>query len=317
MESREHFEQVVVGAGLRGLGMALAHRHTRPASSLLVVDGAPWPGGSLRTHRTNGYVCELGAFAFAPTEIAPLLAWLPHAPAPIPALATAAQGALFDGRRLLPVAMTMPPVAFRTGNEELPQACRRELGNALRLGRTITAIDSDGEQLRLDLGGEVPAAVFTSELVVALPTSTAGALLGRFDPALAAVAALVRTEARAFAFFGGDAAAAPELTGYGVLPADGLATPMAEAIFCTQAFANRALPGRFLVRCEVAVPDGATDDEVLVLAAAELRRWTGTQAPFGLQKLHRFEVEVADGALAETRQRLAALPTRVPGLHCA
>ena len=317
MTTRECFDRIVAGAGLRGLAAALAHRQAHPAASQLVVDAATWPGGSLRTQRTNGYVCELGAFAFAAAELAPFQTLIPRLPAPLPSLPSAACGAVFDGERCQPVEVPEAPLTFRTGNEELPQACRRELGPALRLGRAITAIDSDGELLRLELGGEVPAHVFARELVVALPVATAGALLGRFDPALADAAARVRREPRAFAFFGGDTARAPELAGYGVLPADGLATPMAEAIFCSQVFANRALPGRFLVRCEVAVPDGASDDDVLALAAAELRRWTGTQAPFGLQKLHRFEVEVADGALVETRQRLAALPARVPGLHCA
>lgn len=317
MTTPEAFDRIVAGAGWRGLAAGLAWRRNAPAGSLLVVDREPAPGGSLRTQRTNGYVCELGAFAFASDELAPLLTLLPQAPRPLPSLPAAARGARFDGTRLLPVDVPEPPCSFRTGNEELVQACRRELGQALRLGRPITAIDGDGDRLRIDLGGEVPSSVFARELVVALPTQVAGALLGRFDPALAEAAARVRHERRAFAFFGGDAAQAPELQGYGVLPADELATPMAEAIFCSQVFANRALPGRFLVRCEVTVADGASDDDVLALAAAELRRWTGTQAPLGLQKLHRFEVEVVDGALVEARQRLAALPARVPGLLCA
>lgn len=86
---------------------------------------------------------------------------------------------------------------------------------------------------------------------------------------------------------------------------------------------QRALQADLLARTAIELPanadttTGASDDDVLALAAAELRRWTGTQAPFGLQKLHRFEVEIVDGALVEARQRLAALPARVPGLLCA
>jgi protoporphyrinogen oxidase len=317
MATSEAYDLIVAGAGQRGLAAALAWRQTHPTASLLVLDSAPWPGGSLRTQRTNGYVCELGPFAFAAAELAPLLRLLGRAPTPIACLPSAAHGARFDGERLAAVAVPEPPVAFRSGNEELAQACRRELGTALRLGRAITAIDGAGDGFTIELGGEVPTSLQARQMVMALPCRTAGQLLGRFDPALAAAAARVRTEPRAFAFFGGDATAAPELTGYGVVPADDLPTAMAEAIYCSQVFANRALPGRFLVRCEVAVAEAASDDEVLALAAAELRRWTGTRAPFGLQKLHRFEVEVADGALAEVRQRLAALPMRVPGLHWA
>ena len=86
MATREFYERIVAGAGRRGLTAALRCRREQPSASLLVVEGAPWPGGSLRTQRTNGYVCELGAFAFAAQELAPLLALLPRAPTPLQSL---------------------------------------------------------------------------------------------------------------------------------------------------------------------------------------------------------------------------------------
>ena len=317
----EPFDLVVLGAGLRGLTAALRARKEASGRTLLVVDRAAQPGGSLRTQRTNGYVCELGAFAFTADELAPLLAVLDRAPAPIAALPTAGRGAMTDGVTGHSIDLDAAPLAFRTGNEELVQACRRELGQALRLGRDVTAITAaaPGEPFTLTLGGEVPSSLLAHELVVALPTATAGRLLGAFDPGLAEAAARVRHEQRAFVWFGGDERDAPELTGYGLVPAPDLATPCVEVIFCTQVFAGRALPGRFLVRCELVLAgDGDLDDaSTLALAERELRRWTGCRAAFGLQKVHTTTVAIDDGALVECRSRLRALPARVPGLRLA
>jgi hypothetical protein len=83
-------------------------------------------------------------------------------------------------------------------------------------------------------------------------------------------------------------------------------------------FAQRALPGRFLVRAELTGPAAAAADEALLAAAEhDLRTWTGTRAPFALRKVHRFARQVADGAAAECRVRLRELPARVPGLTLA
>lgn len=315
-DAPEEFDAIVVGAGRRGLAAAAGLRRANPGSRLLVVESAPAPGGSIRTQRTNGFVCELGRFAFGQTELTPLLDLLERPPAPLEALPAAASGWLRTTRGNEPVAVDPKPLSFRSGNEELAQAFRRELGPCLRLGRTASAVAHDGHGFVVTLAGEPPAALRTRALHLAIPAAAAGSLLARFDPALTDVAARVRTEPRAFAFLGGDRAAAPELTGYGVLLADDLDSPLAEAIFCSEVFPARALPGRFLVRAELAsARPNATDDELLDAAAAELRVWTGTRAEFGLRKLHRFAVPVADGALVECRARLRALPARVPGLH--
>ncbi|MFY9342728.1 MAG: hypothetical protein WAT39_09580, partial [Planctomycetota bacterium] len=194
------------------------------------------------------------------------------------------------------------------------QACRRRLGDALRLGRAVTAVDHDGDGFVVRLGGEVPADERTRDLIVALPAVVAGRLFARFDPNLGAVADRVATDGRAFAFFGGSSNAAAPIRGYGILPAADLATPVAEVIFCSEVFPDRALPGRFLIRVELAGPPDVSDTDTLALAERELRAWTGITAGFGLRKLHRFAVEVTDGALAECKARLRDLPRRVPGL---
>jgi protoporphyrinogen oxidase len=314
--SCESFDAIVLGAGRRGLAAALAWRRRDPGGRLLVVDAAPVPGGSIRTLRTNGFVCEMGRFAFTDEELAPLLALLEPAPTPIPALPGAASGWLRTQAGNQPLQVAPKPWTFRSGNEELVQACRRALGGCLRLGRSVAAVDHDGAEFLVHLAGDPPSTALARALHVALPVATAGRLLARFDPALGEAATRIASTARAFAFFGGDRAAAPELRGYGILAAEDQPSPLAEAIFCSEVFPARALAGRFLVRAElVDAPADASDEALLASAAAELRAWTGIGADFPLQRLHRFAAPDADGAFVECRTRLHALPARVPGLH--
>ncbi len=310
----EPWDVVVLGAGWRGLTAALRARRADPAARVLVVEAAPQPGGSVRTQRTNGFVCELGPFAFPAAELSALTSLLTNAPLPISCSTEARVGHLFTGSELVPIEVDPLPLSFRSGTEEIVQACRRQLGDSLRLGRAVTAVDL-GEHFTIDLAGEVPARLRTKSLIVALPTATAGRLLGRFDPALAPVAERIRVTHHAMVFFGGNLAEPPTFSGYGIVPAEHVATQLAEVIFCHVAFPGRALPGRFLVRCEMSGLDANSyEAAVLTLAETELRRWTGTTAPLGLCKVHTFQGEVADGALIECRARLRELPQRVPRL---
>jgi protoporphyrinogen oxidase len=309
---------LVIGAGLRGLAAGLRLLREQPAGSFVVVDSAPQPGGNTRTQRSNGFLCELGPFAFAREEVEPVRALLRHPPAVVEALPSASHGHIFLGDRLASIAVEPVPVSFRTGAEELVQACRRELGTMLRLGRPATRIEPSGQGFVVTLGGEAPTAVTARRLVVALPVAAACGLLARFDPALGDTAGRLQTEPRGFAYFGGSTHEAAGLRGYGVVPGDHLDTPLAEVIFCTEVFPGRALPGRFLVRCELVGASLASDDTAaMATAEAELRRWTGVRAHLGFTKLHRFTVEVQDGAFVECRARLQGLSARLPGLSFA
>ena len=314
----EPVDVLVIGAGLRGLAAALRQVRDLPAERLAVVDSAPQPGGHTRTQRSNGFLCELGPFAFARSEIDPVRALLRHPPAVVEALPSASHGHVFLGDRLEPTAVEHVPVSFRTGSEELVQACRRDLGTALRLGRAATHIEPGGDGFVVTLGGEVPASVAARRLVLALPVAVACSLLARFDPALADAAGRLQTEPRGHAFFGGSAHEAGVLRGYGVVPADHLDVPLAEVIYCSEVFPGRALSGRFLVRGELVGASLAGDDPAaLATAEAELRRWTGLEAHVGFTKLHRFAVEVQDGAFVECQARLQGLSARLPGLSFA
>lgn len=306
---------LVLGAGRRGLLAALA----APGDGLLVVDAAFQPGGRIKTTRTNGYVCEHGPFAFSDEDLAPWRARLPRMPTPLLALPGAGTGFVFDGH-LRPLALEASPLTFRTGNEELVQAARHALPNRFRLGRPVVRLEraDDGEApFVVELGGEVPTRLRSRTVVLALPVADTARLLGRFDPRLAEVAERVRQQPRALVWLGGDEATFPEAEGYGIVPGPDLRSPLAEVIFCSRVFPARALPGRFLVRCEVALDDDSDDATALATAERELRAWTGTQAVFALRKVERFAVAADDGALVECRVRVRDVAQRVRGLVLA
>ncbi|MEZ6038006.1 MAG: NAD(P)-binding protein [Planctomycetota bacterium] len=315
-----NLDAIVIGGGLAGLAAGLRLRRQRPDARIAVLEARPEPGGEVRTVRSNGFVCELGPFAFARDEVQPVLDLLARPPRVV-AAADDLEGAWFDGEQLHHIAVEPAPVSFATGCEELVQACRRELGDSLRLGRAVTKvlpIDADGGVggvgFDVTLGGEVPTTVRANELVVAVDTADAAQLLFAFDPMLPEVGQHIGREARAMVFLGGLAAEAPELRGYGVLAGDDVPGPAREAIFCNEVFPNRALRDRCLARVELHCdrePDDATCE---ALAEQALRRWTGTAAAFGFRKVHRFTTPQRGGAYAECRARIAELTRRVPGL---
>lgn len=313
----ESYDHVVVGAGLRGLLAALRVLRAEQRGSLLVVDAAAAPGGSVRTVRTNGFLCELGPFAFASGEVQPLLDRLSEPPPTIDLEPVARTGSLWSPAGLEPIALDPVPVGFRSGSEAIVQACRRQLGPCLRLGRAVTALAFGEAGFRLELGGEVATRLTTRRLTLGLPTAVAARLLGSFEPALGDAAQRVGQEPRAFVWFGGLAAEAPELRGFGIAPASGVQSPLAELLFASEHFPGRARPGHFLLRAELVSPPGAEDAALMATAEAEVRRWTGTRATFAFRKLHHFAVERPDGALVECRTRLRTLPHRLPGLALA
>lgn len=310
------FDVAILGAGRRGLHAALQARRQRPDARLVVIEAAPQPGGSIRTQRSNGFACELGPFAFDPDALTPALALLSRPPTVV--RCTAATGHVFTGRGLVAAPVEPLPVSFAAGCEEFVQACRRELGQRLLLGRRATRVRSEAHGFRIELGGEATTAVDCAQLVLATPLVESARLLGEFDRQLAPTADRIGHDDRALAFLGGHGTDAPEFTGYGIVPGEGVESPIVEAIFCHAAFANRAMPGRFLVRCELHGPlRAAGDTAALDAASAELRRWTGAGAPFPFTKLHRFTVHLDDGAAVECRVRLHAIAAGLPGLILA
>lgn len=317
------FDVIVVGAGMRGLHHALRTRANRPDASLLVVDASPRPGADICTHRSNGFTCELGPFAFTRVELDHILAPLSMPPRIVNRQDQAKTGWLFDGSERRPLRVEPEPLSFVSGCEDVVQSYRRELDTSLRLGRAVTSIrpEEDGG-FTVTLGGEVPTELTTREVVLAISTTDAARLLGGIEPELPHVAEQEQREPRAFVHLGGFARTAPELHGYGVLPRPDVESPMSEAIFCTEVFPRRAMPNDFLVRCELSIADSQdggqqSDDELVKVATDELQRWTLTKAPMRFARVHRFSVPIQDGCQAECRARVGEIAVRVPGISIA
>lgn len=310
------FDLVVVGAGRRGLFAALRAKRERPNDRVLVVDAAPFPGGAIRTLRSNGFVLELGPFAFARAELDPILGLLERPPTPIGCAVTT--GSVFTGTGLVDALVDPLPVCFPTGAEELIQACRRELGPRLALGRRVIGVTPAAVGWRIELGGESPTSIESQQVVLATPLADASRLMAALDRELPTAADRIPTAPSAFVYLGGERSETRELVGYGIVPADGLDTRVAEMIFCDVAFPGRALPGRRLVRCELRGPAAAQNDDVVIGAAlSELRRWAGTTASFAFTRIHRFADPIEDAATVECRVRLQGIAARVPGLTLA
>lgn len=314
-----NFDVIVVGAGLRGLHHALRTRMDSPAKKVLLVEAQPWPGDDVRTQRSNGFTCELGTFAFTRDELEPLLKPLSKPPRILASNEGAKTGWLFDGEHRRALRVEPEPCSFPTGCEDIVQAYRRELGSDLRLGRPVTQVQpkADGG-FAVTLGGEVPTNLHAKELVLATSATASARMLGPIEPELPQIAEQQQHEQRAFVWFGGLSKDTPELHGYGMLPHERVDSPITEIIFCTEVFANRAMPDRCLARVEVAMTELPENDvEVTDITETELRRWTLTKAPFGFTKVHRFNTTVHDGCQVECLTRIDEIAKRVPGISIA
>ncbi len=309
----------VVGAGLRGLHAA---RQAQLAGrTVQAFDAATEPGGAARTLRSEGFVCELGDFALAAPDWAEHARALTRPPAAQSLRPTACTGAVWNGSHLVPTAVDGQPCSGVTGLSDLAVAYRRELGAVLQLGRGITAVAPLDGGFAVTLGGEVPRTLQARSVVLCSRLDAAAGLVGGLDPALAATAGRLRRVPHAFAFLGTwqDAAAEQALRGFGVrVEAPG---PVRELLFCTNAFARRAVAGKALVRVELAgdalaaAPLATDDDAVAALAEADLRAITGWTGTLLFRRVHRGDALIADGAHTEATARLRDLCRRVGSLQ--
>lgn len=314
MQPTTDLDLLVVGAGRSGLLAALRHRAAHPAARLLVVDALPQPGGRIRTQRSQGFLCEHGPVAFQRAEIDPLLQLLPQPPAPI--AAATQHGFVWRGDSLQRVELADAAWSFRSGNEELVQACRRELSTCLQLGRAVCRLEPTARGFRATLSGEASTTLHTQNVQLCIPATAAARLCSDLDPALASAVAGCTTEPRAFLFLGGPKRDAATLEGYGILPAEGLPSRIAEVLHCSLAFPGRAMAGQLLIRLELLASAAGAEADAAA-AVAELQQWTGIRATFPFRRWSPFSHEVRDAAWVECRTRLQGLAARAAGLLLA
>ncbi|GDY03715.1 hypothetical protein LBMAG49_30440 [Planctomycetota bacterium] len=304
---------LVLGGGLHGLTTALAAR--QQGARVIVIEREPNPGGMTRTQRSEGFACELGPFALAANELIPILAVLP-APPPLIGLQVTT-GATLAGTTLTPTEVEGDPRSGRSGLEDLVTALRRELGPDLRLGRAATGITPMTNLWTTHLAGEIVSQIEAAAIHLCVPLADAAALLMPLDPALPLLVRRLVKEQRAFVFLGTwqDPAFAQSCQGYGVITTDP-ESPVAEILFCSNAFAGRAVTGKALVRVELQgnLAHDPDPDVVAALAEAELRRITGWSGRVLFRRVHPFTVPVINAAHVECRVRISELCRRAKGL---
>lgn len=247
---------VVLGAAPAGLIRAFEHVRAAPRDEVRVVDTAPEPGGTWRTQRSEGFSCELGPQGFGLDAARErLLAGLGLAgqlvraqvEVPLPLRRLAFAGAGPDA----------PLVTLRTGVEDLVQALRRHLGPRLLLGRPIRTRHASGDGYVVDLGGAVQTELHTRALHDARDADPQG------PPSSVHLG-----------FWTGDAL--PFLRGAGILLD---APPLRAALYVSNVFPGRAVPGRFLVRVVADVAPALAPESLAARAEAALRAATGLRGP--------------------------------------
>lgn len=300
----------VVGGSLAGLHCARSA--LRGGQRAMVVERAAEPGGSARTRRTEGFVCELGPFALARREWDVHAACLDMPPPRVDLLPAAHTGWRWDGTALAEVAVADDPCSGVGGCEDLVTAYRRELDGALRLGREVTALRHDDDGWQLELGGEAAATVRARTVALAMSIDAAARLCARLHAPIGDTAARLRTAAFAHVFLGlwQDAAATAALRGYGVLATDAAPGCARELLFCSNAFPRRAVAGKALVRVELHGDLPADDDALAALGERELRNITGWTGDVLFRRVQRGTATVRDSAFTECRLRLQDLAAR-------
>ena len=308
-------ELVAIGAGLGGLQRGLAAQ--RSGAQVLVLDRKPIPGDSVRTLRSEGFSCELGPFALDQDAYDRACQSLENPPPRVVLQDAARFGQVYSGKELLRTPVEGSPVSGRSGTADLVSAYRRELGEALWLGRKVTALQRADSGMRLQLGEDPTTICTAAQVDLCMGVDAAAKLLAPLDARLHDPLTQLRQQPRAFVFLGTwqDQHVQSAWHGYGLVTDPPQAT-LREAIFCSNAFAHRAVAGKALVRIEVDAQPEALDEEAIALAAeTELRKITGWGGTTLFRRVHRFTEPVRDGAFTECQARLRDLCEQVPELH--
>jgi len=210
--------------------------------------------------------------------------------------------------------------SFRGGMGVMMERIAEDLGEAVRLGQAVTAVERGtgdrGYRLRV-AGG---AALDADALVLAVPPAVASAWLRPLDAELAAeVAAIVAADIAVAALaFRREAFAAPP-QGYGFLVAPSEPLDVLGALFESNIFPGRAPEGHVLVRVIMGGADRADvvrrDDQQLVASALDvIDRAVGLRSAPERSWVHRQPAAIPQyllghlGRVERIERRLAGLP---------
>jgi oxygen-dependent protoporphyrinogen oxidase len=201
---------------------------------------------------------------------------------------------------------TTGPATLRDGGlSELTEALARAAGRRLRCGRTVVAIercDAGRYALLLDSDERLTA----SKVVLALPASRAGALLGGLVPEVAAELEQIRHAGMRVLGLGFRATAFDRRPqGFGFLAPPGRGLRIIGATVSSNAFPDQAPPGRVLVR---AFAGGVFAEDVVGLS-------TGDALELALEDLQRAWAITGDPEFVHDSVWRGAIPQYRPGHH--
>ena len=310
-EPMEAADLLVVGAGLGGLQLA-AKALRDGTSGVLLVERAPRVGGSVRTQRSEGFVCELGRPYLPQGEFEALAACLAAPPRAVPLAEAARSGQVLRAGSLEPAEVTEPLVSCRGGLEDLLVAFHRELAPHLRLGREVTALEPTGDGLVAHLGGEQAAPVRARRAALALPLAECARLLAPADARVGIARERTLQVAVARVHLGwwtSELAQVP--AGHGIAVEDGAGEGVREVLWCSNQFSGRSIPGRFLARIEVAGELAQQDDAALeATVRGFLAARGGIERQPVFRRVHRTTEPRRNSALAELAVRVREAAAR-------
>jgi oxygen-dependent protoporphyrinogen oxidase len=211
-----------------------------------------------------------------------------------------------------------------TGVAELVEALERRLsGIDIRLGRGATRVEpvSTGYRVELDNGEWLEA----QAVIFATPAFVTADLISAIDPTAAAALRAIPYVSTATVSVAYRLSDIPRpLDGYGYIIPRAENLPVLACTWTSTKFPHRAPAGFGLIRAFIGRAGqeealGGTDDDLLQLARAELRRTLGITAPPILHRVFRWPKAMPQYTLGHL-ERLAAIEQRLavlPGLFVA
>ena len=206
--------------------------------------------------------------------------------------------------------------------EDLIQALRRELGDALLLGRPAVEVNRDLDGWQVRLGGEVETMITAKELTLAVPAHAAAMLLARVDQDLANELSAIAFAPVANVYLGfweSDVAAA--LQGFGFLLDPIEDSPVLGILYCSSIFPRCSVPGKFLVRAMIGGRDHPEtvdlgDEELINMVRETLRKYAGIKDSPLFQRVRRADKAVPQFEIGhfDRVQRIRTLASRHPNL---
>lgn len=210
---------------------------------------------------------------------------------------------------------------FRSGMSGIADKLAQVLGGVLQLGTPVASLRPDGDGWSVGLGGGQPRTVRAREVVLAVPSSAAAAIVAAFDQPLAVELQRIRNASVASVYVGAPASQfAHPLDGFGCL-APKLDSTLLGVLLCSSVFPRQAPEGHAMLRVMTGGVDhpgeiDRSDDELVAQAVKHVRTLFGLRGEPTFRHVERCRSAIAqyEGGHAARLQRIATGVQRHRGL---